>query len=341
MADPRFYTVAQPMTLGQVADIAEAEIESGDRAREMRDVAPLQDAGPDDVSFYLNRRTYRQAYAATRAGACFVGPGVPRPQNGSTVLLRTDDPDRSYALLSRAFYPDADIAGGLEGEGVDPSAQLGPGVVIGPGAIVGAKAKLGANCRIGANAVVGPGVELGDDCAVGIGASVRYCLAGDRVRLAAGVRIGEDGFGFASDPDGHIRIPQLGRVIIGNDVDIGANTTIDRGSGPDTVIADGVIIDNLVQIAHNVKVGRNCVIVAQVGISGSTTIGDNVLIGGQAGIVGHVNVGDGAKIAAQSGIISDVPAAATYGGSPALSNKERMRQLVVLKRITQKHSGNR
>jgi UDP-3-O-[3-hydroxymyristoyl] glucosamine N-acyltransferase len=207
--------------------------------------------------------------------------------------------------------------------------------VIGPGAV------LGANGRIGANAVIGPAVEMGEDCVVGLGATVRYCLAGSRVHIAAGARIGEDGFGFVSGARGHLKVPQLGRVLIGDDVAIGANTTIDRGSGPDTTIADGVIIDNLVQIAHNVKIGRNSVIVAFVGISGSTMIGDNVVIGGQVGIAGHLTLGDGAKIVAQSGVITDVPPGAAYGGSPALPLGDYWRQVATLRRLAKRKPSER
>ncbi len=341
MADPRFYSVAAPRRLGELAEIAGAERPGGAAAeRLISDVAPLQDAGPDEVSFFDGKPVYREAFANTRAGACVVPRGAGAP-GGATVLLAVDDPHRGYAVIARAFYPALDEAPAGSGDPIDPSAHIGPGVSLGPGAVVGPGAELGAGCRIGANAVIGPGVRIGREGVVGPGASVRYCLAGDRVRIAAGVRIGEDGFGYASGRDGHLKVPQLGRVIIGDDVEIGANTTVDRGSGPDTVISDGVIIDNLVQIAHNVKVGRNSVIVSQVGISGSTTIGENVVIGGQAGITGHLVLGDGVRIAAQSGVMTDVPPGATFGGSPALAHKDWLRQMAFLRRLTKKNPDDR
>ena len=342
MADPRFYTVAGPLRLGELAGIAEAEIfGNGSPDQLMSDVAPLHSAGPENISFFDNNKVYREAFAKTGAGACIVGRGVTAPTGRDMLLLAVDDPHRGYALVAQAFYPEMDANMERGTEPVDPTAKLGPGVAIGPGAVIGRGAELGADCRIGANAVIGPAVKMGEDCVVGPGATVRYCLAGNRLRIAAGVRIGEDGFGFVSGAKRHLKVPQLGRVLIGDDVDIGANTTIDRGSGPDTTIADGVIIDNLVQIAHNVTIGRNTIIVAQVGISGSTTIGDNVVIGGQVGIVGHVTLGDGAKVVSQAGIMADVPPGAIVAGTPALPQREFWRQTVVLRRLAKRKPGAR
>ncbi len=342
MADPRFYTVIEPLSLGALAGIAEADIVgNGDSAKLISDVAPLQSAGPDDISFFDNNKVYREAFAETAAGTCIVSRDVEAPVGSDMLLLAADDPHRGFALVAHAFYPRVppDVEGQIEF--VDPSAELGPGVVIAPGAVIGPGAQLGANCRVSANAVIGPAVRLGEDCSIGAGASVSYCLAGDRVRIAAGVRIGEDGFGFVPGLDKHLKVPQLGRVLIGNDVEIGANTTIDRGSGADTMIADGVIIDNLVQIAHNVKIGRNSIIVALVGISGSSIIGDNVVIGGQVGITGHVSLGDGAQIKAQSGVIADVPPGVTYCGTPALPQMEYWRQMAMLRRLANKKPSER
>jgi UDP-3-O-[3-hydroxymyristoyl] glucosamine N-acyltransferase len=342
MADPRFYTAVGPFGLRELAGISEAEIlGEGDADKLISDVAPLHTAGPEHISFFDNTKVYRKNFAETSAGACIVGRGVEAPAGSDMILLAVDDPHRGYALVAQAFYPEIDTDGEPQAELVDPTAELGPGVMIGPGAVIGRGAELGANCRIAANAVIGPAVRLGEDCVVGCGATVRYCLAGDRVRIAAGVRIGEDGFGYVAGAERHLKVPQLGRVLIGDDVEIGANTTVDRGSGPDTTIADGAIIDNLVQIAHNVKIGRNSILVALVGISGSTTIGDNVVIGGQVGIAGHVTLGDGARIMAQSGIISDIPPGATFCGSPALPQGEFWRQVVTLKRLAKREPGEK
>jgi UDP-3-O-[3-hydroxymyristoyl] glucosamine N-acyltransferase len=342
MADPRFYTVVGPFGLRELAGIAEAEvIGEGDADMLISDVAPLHTAESENISFFDNTKIYRKVFSETGAGACIVGRGVEAPAGSDMMLLAVDDPHRGYALVAQAFYPEVDTDGERQTEPVHPTAELGPGVMVGPGAVIGRGAELGANCRVGANAVIGPAVRMGEGCVVGCGASVRYCLAGDRVRIAAGVRIGEDGFGYVAGAERHLKVPQLGRVLIGDDVEIGANTTIDRGSGPDTTIGDGVVIDNLVQIAHNVKIGRHSIIVALVGISGSTTIGDNVVIGGQVGIAGHVSLGDGARIMAQAGIISDVPPGATLCGSPAMPHGEFWRQVVTLKRLAERKTGER
>ena len=168
------------------------------------------------------------------------------------------------------------------------------------------------------------------------GAMGSYAIVGARTIVHGGARIGQDGFGFALGADGHLKVPQLGRVLIGDDVEIGANTTIDRGAGPDTVVGDGTKIDNLVQIAHNVRIGRGCVIVAQVGISGSTRIGDFVMLGGQAGLTGHLVVGDGAKVAAQAGVMRDIEPGTTVGGSPAMPQRQWLKSVAMIERMTRK-----
>jgi UDP-3-O-[3-hydroxymyristoyl] glucosamine N-acyltransferase len=219
---------------------------------------------------------------------------------------------------------------------IDATAALGEGCRVEPGAVIGAGARIGARCHVGPGVAIGGGVVLGDDCIVGANASVSHAVVGNRVMLYPGVRIGQDGFGFAMGPQGHVKVPQLGRVIIGDDVEIGANSTIDRGAGPDTVIGEGCMIDNLVQIGHNVQLGRGCVIVAQVGISGSTRLGDFVAVGGQVGIAGHLKIGSGVRIAAQSGVMRDIGAGETVGGSPAQPMAEWLRQSAMLSKMARR-----
>ena len=341
MPDTRFFTAVGPFRLGALAEITGAEIHGAcNPERLIEDVAPLQSAGPEDISFFDNK-AYADAFQKTAAGACVVGLNTKSTNRDDLSLLVVEDPYRGYALIAQAFYPDIDSMEDFSQEdNIHSTAKLGPGVVVAPGAVIGPRVEIGASCRIGANAVIGTAVKLGADCIIGPGASIRYCIAQDRVRVAAGVRIGEDGFGYASSAEGHLKVPQLGRVIIGNDVEIGANSTIDRGSGPDTVIGDGTIIDNLVQIAHNVQIGRNCTLVAQVGISGSAILRDNVVIGGQSGVTGHRTLGAGARIAAKSGVMSDVPAGATYVGAPALPRKEFWRQMAALKRLATRNTDD-
>jgi UDP-3-O-[3-hydroxymyristoyl] glucosamine N-acyltransferase len=216
---------------------------------------------------------------------------------------------------------------------IHPTARLEDDVKVEPGAIIGREAQIGRGTTVAAGAVIGYRVTVGRDCYIGPGASVTHALVGDRVLLHAGVRIGQDGFGFAMSAGGHLKVPQVGRVIIQDDVEIGANSCVDRGALKDTIIGEGTKIDNLVQIGHNVVIGRHCVIVGQTGISGSTELGDFVVMGGQSGAVGHIKIGTGAQIAGGSHPKDDVPAGARMGGTPAVPMIEYGRQIAAIKRL--------
>ena len=337
MADPRFFARQGPFSIGELVRLAGAELTPGaDPSRMIRDVAALDAAGVDDLSF-LDNPHYTDVFAQSRASACVVHPRfVPRAPSGMALIV-TPAPYMAYARIARAFYPQPRPAAGIAPQAViDGTASLGEGCRVDPGAVIGAHAAIGAGSWIAANAVIGEAVTLGKECIVGAGASITHAIVGDRVMIYAGARIGQDGFGFASDRSGHVRVPQLGRVIIGDDVEVGANTTIDRGAGPDTVIGAGCMIDNLVQIGHNVQMGRGCVIVSQVGISGSTRLGDFVVIGGQTGLAGHLSIGNGVRIAAKSGVHSNVPAGTDVGGAPAVPVREWRRQLAAVARLGRK-----
>jgi UDP-3-O-[3-hydroxymyristoyl] glucosamine N-acyltransferase len=336
MADPRFFKVAGPFTLKQLAAIAGAELADGTPDdTSFADVAPLAAAGPRDVSFLDNKR-YLGELPNSRAGACLLRPEHAAKAPAGMALLLSDQPYRAYALVAAAFYPDRGIEPRLaQGAIIDPSARIGAGTRVDDGAVIGPGAEIGRRCHIGATAVIGAGVVVGDDTAVGAGASLSHCLVGRRVLLHPGVRIGQRGFGFAMDPSGHLKVPQLGRVIIHDEVEIGANSTVDRGTGPDTVIGPGCMIDNLVQIGHNVRLGRGCVIVAQAGIAGSTRLDDLVVVAAQAGLVGHLTVGKGAQIAAQAGVMRDVEAGARVCGAPAIPVRQFFRQVAALQRLAE------
>lgn len=334
MADPRFFSNAGPFTLNELAARCGAQLGSGvDGNAQVSDVAPLESAGPEHISF-LDNRKYLDKLAVSRAGACLLNPVHASRAPAGMALLLTMDAYRAYAQVARAFYPASPPEPGTSPHAVvDRSAVLGAGCRIEAGAVIGAGAEIGARSLICPNAVIGAGVILGEDCIVGAGATISHAVIGSRVNIYPGVRIGQDGFGFAMSPEGHLKVPQLGRVLIHDDVEIGANTTIDRGAGPDTVIGAGSKIDNLVQIGHNVQLGRGCVIVAQVGISGSTRLDDFVAAGGQAGLTGHLHIGAGARIAAQSGVMRDIEAGDTVGGSPAVPMADWLRQSAALSRL--------
>ncbi|RME99332.1 MAG: UDP-3-O-(3-hydroxymyristoyl)glucosamine N-acyltransferase, partial [Alphaproteobacteria bacterium] len=297
--------------------------------------------GPGDLTFFENRK-YLEDFRNTCASACFVAQKFAAQAPEGVAVLLSEQPYRSFAQALAMFYPDAlNLAHGAYGNTSDegtihPSAEIEEGAVIEPGAVIGPEARIGQGTRIGAGAVIGYRVHVGRDCYIGPNATLIYSLLGNRVYIHPGASIGQDGFGFAMGPAGHLKVPQIGRVIIQDDVEIGANTTIDRGALRDTIIGEGTKIDNLVQIAHNVVIGRHCVIVAQVGISGSTTLEDFVALGGQVGVIGHVTIGAGAQIAASSNVNRDVPPGVTWGGTPAKPMRLWFRELTILKKLAEK-----
>lgn len=340
MADPRFFDRAGPFSLGELAAAVGAELAGGAAPEAVvADVAPLSTAGPEHLSF-LDNRQYIAQFEQSAAGACLVHPDLAGRAPEGMALLVTAEPYRAYAQIASRFYPRPQPAAGVHPRAeVDPSVVLGEGVCVQAGAVIEAGAEIGARTVIGANAYIGAGVILGDDCSVGASASVTHAVIGNHVHIYAGCRIGQDGFGFAMGPKGHLKVPQLGRVRIGDDVEIGANTTIDRGAGPDTVIGPGCRIDNLVQIGHNVELGAGSIVVSQVGISGSTRLGRGVVLGGQAGVAGHLTLGDGCQVAAQSGIMRDIPPGQTVMGYPAKPIKEFWREIAALKALISRRKG--
>ena len=336
MEHPGFYDRAGPFALAVVAKAVEAELPPGtDAGRMLEDVRPLSDAGPAHLSF-LDNKKYLTQLSGSRAGACLVQPAFAERLGVGTTALTTKNPSRGFALALALFYPQAMrplVCGPTAKQAIDPSAKLEDGVIIEPGAIVGPQAIIGRGTIVAAGAVVGYRCAIGRDCFIGPNVTVTHALIGNRVILHAGVRIGQDGFGFAMSARGHLKVPQIGRVIIQDDVEIGANSAVDRGALKDTVIGEGTKIDNLVQIGHNVIIGRHCVIVGQCGIAGSAELADFVVMGGQAGVAGHIKVGVGAQIAGASHAKDDVAAGARMIGTPTVTLREWAKQELALKRL--------
>ena len=334
MGDARFFARSGPHALAAIAAAAKGTAPTVEKM--FSGVAPLQSAGPDDVSFLDNRR-YACMLEQTRAGAVLVHPDMLGRVPAGTIAIVTTTAYESWARVAELFHPAPSPRPGIHPTAViDTTAQVDASAEIGPYVVIEAGAAIGPGCRIGPFVSIGMGVTIGRDCRIGAHASLSHAVLGARVYIYPGARIGQEGFSFATTDTGFLSIPQLGRVIVQDDVEVGANTTIDRGSTRDTVIGAGSRLDNLVQIGHNVRLGRCCVIVAQVGIAGSTTLDDFVQVGGQAAMAGHLRIGKAAQIGAQAGVISDVPAGAMLLGSPAQPRKEFFRQVATLKRAAQK-----
>lgn len=348
MSAAAFFPLAHPTQLSQIAQIAGAEIRdresvSGEPAPPVIvGVAPLDWSRPGDLCFYDNPR-YRNALSECRATACFLRERHLALLPKSVIALVVDDPQRAMTLATAHLFPEAlrpeslfQSSGVSPGAAVHPEARLEPGVIVDPGAVIGPGAEIGAGTIVGPQAVIGPYVRIGRDCSIGAHASLTHALIGDRVVIHPGARLGQDGFGFAPTRQGYLKTPQIGRVIVQDDVEIGANTTIDRGASRDTIIGEGTKIDNLVQIGHNVVIGRFCAIVAQSGVAGSCEIGDFVQLGGQSAVAGHITIGEGAAVAAKSGVMRDVAAGERVGGAPARPLRRFLRGAALLDRLARK-----
>ncbi|QNT78773.1 UDP-3-O-(3-hydroxymyristoyl)glucosamine N-acyltransferase [Entomobacter blattae] len=344
--DERFFVRKGPFSLQQLAKAASAEIyisgkscghEGGDHsAVVITGVAPLQVAGQSEISFLDNRR-YLSLLKSTKAGVVIVAPAFVDQVPESCVALVTEHPYLAWANVAALYFPFSPPNPGIHPTAIiAESAHIGSGVEIGPYVVIEDNVKVGDGCFVGSHTLIAKGVSIGKNCHIASHVSISHAIMGCGVRLYPGVRIGQDGFGFAVSPNGFVSVPQIGRVIIEDGVEIGANTTIDRGSVQDTVIGAGSRIDNLVQIGHNVKMGKCCIVVSQAGISGSTELEDFVTIAAQAGLIGHIKIGKKARIGAQCGVMSDVEAGSDVIGSPAMPFREFFRNVAALRKLAKK-----
>lgn len=337
MADPRFYNNRGPFRLAEICAAAKIAVPAQvDGGATIEDVAGLEGAGRTHLTFFSGGREMTDAFDRSRAGFCLVPEkDLHREGPGGMTLLPVASVPHAFAAAAMMFYPEALQEIWSQAQSISPQAKLGKDVALGPGVVIGPGAEIGDRVRIGANAVIGRGVAVGHGSEIGSNVSISHAYIGDRVTILPGAAIGQPGFGFASSSAGHVKIPQLGRVIIQDGVEIGAATTIDRGALGDTVIGEGAKIDNLVQIGHNVQIGRHVVLVSQTGIAGSSVIADFAVLGGQVGIADHVRIGPGARLAARSAMVSGqkIEGGQDYGGVPAKPVREWLREIHAVRRL--------
>lgn len=348
MGTPSFFIQGSGLTLEELASLCDGELVAapGSEKHRVYSIAPLDSAGEGDVAFF-ERASYIEQVAATSAG-CVIAPARMRSRvkTGRPVLF-VADVQWAFALAGRTLHPDAVLpvspaARAISSQAaVDSSALLEDDVTIEAFAVVGPGVRIGRGTIVFSGASVGAGCSVGRGCRIGQNVVLQHAIVGNDVVIHPNASIGQDGFGYAIGRQGIAKMVQIGRVVIQDGVEIGANTTIDRGAVRDTVIGENTKIDNQVQIAHNVEIGRNCVIVGQVAIAGSATIEDGVVIGGQSGVNGHVRIGAGSQIAAVSSVAGDVPPGSRWGGTPAHPVRDWMREMTWLREQARKGAGKK
>lgn len=337
MIDNRFYKNNGPFSLKQIAEICDAELLDAGKADIMiKDMASIFKGGEGEISFFFDKKK-KDAASLIKTTACITSKDFVSLIPENVIVLVSNNPHDSFVKLNYAMYseilPDAKIC---ETAVIASTAKIGQNCYIGDNVVIGENVEIGDNCRLEPNCVIYEGCILGNNCRVGANANIMHAVIGNNVYIYGGARIGWDGFGFQTVQGQHKRIPQLGRVIIGNDVEIGANSCIDRGALDDTIIGDGCRIDNMVQVAHNDVLGRGCILVAQVGVAGSCTFGDYVVAGGQAGFADHLNIGSQAQIGAQSGIMRDIEPGTAVMGTPAIGFRDFMKQTACVQKLWKK-----
>lgn len=335
-----FFTPSRPMTIAEIAALTGAVLRRPELGkRKVKRLAALDNSDADSLVFIIGKKQKPQL-ADLQAAAAFCSADIADKIPAAVAPLISRNPHGDFSHLARVYYPEAVTPSSLLGEAgiaagafVHPAAKLAENVTVEAGAAIGRNAVLGAGSVVCASAIIGENCRIGKNCYIGPAASIQYAQIGDGVHLHAGVRIGQDGFGYVGSAQGVEKVPQIGGVRIEDNVEIGANSTVDRGALNDTVIGAGTKIDNLVQIAHNVRIGRFCLIAAHCGISGSCVIGDGTQLGGRVGLADHLHIGAGVQIAAASGVMNDIPDGEKWGGIPARPFRQWFREVAALRDI--------
>ncbi len=328
MVDNSFYKNSGPFTLKKISDSIGCEF-IGDKDKIINDIAPIDEASNNNICFLVDNK-YKDYLNKSNIGALII-----KKNHATDVdcnLIISDNPHYDMANVASIFYPDSEYPNFCYSSS-EKHENLDKSIKYSYNSFVHKNAKIGKNCEIGNNSVIGPGVNIGQNCLIGDNVSIYFSLIGNNVKIYQGVRLGSEGFGFIMNENKFKKIPQLGRVIIGDNVEVGANCTIDRGSIGDTIIGEYSMIDNMVMLGHNVKIGKKCVIAAMTGISGSTSVGDNVMMGGQVGVSGHIKIGDNVKIAAKTGIMKDIPDGSVIAGYPSEKILDWHRNTIILKNL--------
>ena len=328
MVDTSFYNNKGPFTLEKISHSIGCEL-IGDKDKVIHDIAPIEDASDNEICFFVDNK-YKKYLKKSNIGALIVKKNSAEELKGNFII--SSNPHYDMAKVASIFYPESEYPN-FYFSSSENNEKLNKYVKFSHNSFIHKSAKIGKNCQIGINSVIGPGVILGDNCLIGDNVSIYYSLIGNNVKIYQGVRLGSEGFGFIMNDKQFKKIPQLGRVIIENNIEIGANCTVDRGSIGDTIIGEYSMIDNMVHLGHNVRIGKKCIIAAMTGISGSTSIGNNVIIGGQVGISGHLKIGNDVKIAAKTGVMKNIADGSTIAGYPSEKILDWHRNTIILKKL--------